>query len=103
MKKIKAEEYMNYGKTITKELTPLEALEFIKQAPTIYCGCGSDVYTRNPHECKIIEKALKALEIIKRYVQLEDDKVYTIGWEWNLTQEEYNLLKEILDEGKTNS
>lgn len=41
-------------------------------------------------------KENKALEIIKRYIQLEDDKVYTIGWEWNLTQEEYDLLKEVL-------
>ena len=45
---------------------------------------------------EIIEKKLKALEIIKRYMKLEGDKVYTVGWEWNLTQEEYELVKEVM-------
>ena len=43
-----------------------------------------------------IESCLKALEIITRYIELEDNKVYTTGWEWNLTPEEYDLLKEIM-------
>ncbi len=45
-----------------KELTPLKALERIKNAPTIYVGCASDIYTRYPHEVKIIEFALTRLE-----------------------------------------
>ena len=43
-----------------------------------------------------IEKCLKALEIITRYIELEDNKVYTTGWKWNLTPEEYDLLREIM-------
>ena len=44
---------------MNKELTPLEKFERIKYAPTIYCGCGSDIYTMYPHECRVIESALK--------------------------------------------
>lgn len=40
----------------------LQALEIIKNAPTIYVGCASDIYTRYSHECKIIENALKNYE-----------------------------------------
>lgn len=38
-----------------------EALEHIKNAPTIYCGCGSDVYTRYPIEIKKIERYVDAM------------------------------------------
>lgn len=122
---------------INKELAPLKALETIKNAPTIYVGCGSDIYTRYSHECKLIEtalkdyekktklakeyadvnnvaKRLKALEIIKnkrvnvraflKCCQMEDgltiynnqcdDKQEKESKE--LTQEEYDLLKEVL-------
>ena len=86
----------------------LEALERIKQAPTIYVGCGSDVYTRYSHECKTIEKELKALEIIReKGIILQFIKeTYTVE-QYNagvfgtlvkpLTQEEYDLLKEVLE------
>ena len=43
----------------------LQALEIIKNAPTIYVGCASDIYTRYSHECKIIENALKDYEELK--------------------------------------
>ena len=43
----------------------LEAFERIKNAPTIYVGCASDIYTRYSFECKLIETALKQLEEIK--------------------------------------
>ena len=88
----------------------LKALERIKNAPTIYVGLASDIYTRYPFECKEIEKALKALAIIKkkgidwrRFIScntleeynepiikfgLFDIKPYT--------KQEYDLLKEIL-------
>ena len=45
---------------------------------------------------EIIEKALKALEIIKKYICIKDNKIYTKEWEWELTQEKYDLLKEVL-------
>lgn len=50
------------------ELTPLEALERIKNAPTIYVGCASDVYTRYSFECNIIEKTLKAYEHLEENI-----------------------------------
>ena len=89
----------------------LKALERIKNAPTIYVGLASDIYTRYSFECKEIEKDLKALEIIKtkkvdvnwlyREKTLEG---YNFAYEGTneshlcLTQEEYDLLKEIFDE-----
>ena len=55
-------------------MKPLDALETIKNAPTIYVGCGSDIYTRYPFECKEIEKSLKALEILKEITKFYDIK-----------------------------
>ena len=87
----------------------LKALERIKNAPTIYVGLASDIYTRYSFECNEIEKALKALEIIKeKGIILQFIKeTYTVE-QYNagvfgtlvkpLTQEEYDLLKEIFDE-----
>ena len=49
---------------MSKELTPLKALEIIKNCDTPYVGCWSDVYTKLPFECRTIEKSLKALEEI---------------------------------------
>ena len=85
----------------------LEALEIIKNAPTIYVGFPSDVYTRCSFECKAIEKALKALEIIKRLVdfnvyEMQGSYYLTTGNNYrgqiHITQEEYDLLKEVLCE-----
>lgn len=52
----------------------LEALEIIKNAPTIYVGCASDIYTRYSHECKIIETALKDYELMKQTKIIIADK-----------------------------
>ncbi len=50
------------------EFSPLKAFEIIKNAPTIYVGCASDIYTRYSFECKEIEKSLKAAnEIVDLY------------------------------------
>ena len=88
----------------------LEALERIKETPTIYCGCGSNVYTRQPWDIVAIEKELKALEIINnktisacnclmilksRFDNLSY-KNYKELFITDLTQEEYDLLKEVL-------
>lgn len=67
----------------------LEAFEIIKNAPTIYVGCGSNIYTRYPIECKLIEKALKALGIIKKRECIFKGLSET-------TQEEDDLLKEVV-------
>lgn len=73
-------------------LTPLEALERIKNAPTIYVGCASDIYTRYSFECKKIEKALKALEIIKEKVPL----IYLLaGFVGKYDPEEIEIIKEV--------
>lgn len=85
----------------------LKALERIKNAPTIYVGLASDIYTRYPYECKEIEKALKTLEIIKmKNVDIPMVKTcnsvndynewHSLYKEMHLTQKEYDLLKEIL-------
>ena len=91
----------------------LESLEIIKNAPTIYVGCGSDIYTRYPFECKEIEKGLEALELIKDLAKVYDvefcDKDQTMSFKIayrhhkfileTITfkdKKQYNLLKETL-------
>lgn len=83
----------------------LEALKRIKNAPTIYVGCASDIYTRYSFECKEIEKSLKALEIIKEkevnvfiFLHSGDLETYNDMVEDNrkLKKEEYDLLKGVL-------
>lgn len=103
----------------------LKALEIIKNAPTIYVGCASDIYTKYPFECKDIEKELKALEIIKfkqveisfviesdtyeEYIEALTDYALNYckflnnqdrleNWldSWKLTEDEFVLLKEVL-------
>ena len=72
----------------------LKALEIIKNAPTIYVGCASDIYTRYSFECKEIEKELKALEIIKENI-IFCENVESIVFK-SMSKEEYDLLKEVL-------
>ena len=100
-----------------KELTPLKALEIIKNAGTIYVGCASNIYTRYSFECKEIETALKDYEILKadyismrdfKYKQLdaieiikklpEEEKQILLNnvYAHTKSEEEYNLLKEVL-------
>ena len=75
----------------------LEALKIIKNAPTIYVVCWSDVYTRHSFECNEIEKELKALEIIKNHklmnYVLKNKKCADM---YHLTEEECDFLKEVL-------
>lgn len=59
---------------MSEELAPLETFEKIKHAPTIYVGCYSDVYTMFPHECRLIESALK--EYNKAKAILSDNQYY---------------------------
>lgn len=77
---------------MNKELTPLQALERIKNAPTIYVGCGSDIYTRYSYECKLIENALKSLDIIKEKLP----PLMRSALLDYCNKEEYDLLKEVL-------
>ncbi len=96
-KKIKAKEYMNWNKTITKnELSPLEVLE--------------DLRKDAKHHLDIIEKSLKALEIIKEtpifawyvtiykdaYEMVADAKGFRTNNSVEELQEKFNLLKEVL-------
>lgn len=66
---------------MNKDLTPLEALEIIKNAGTIYVGCASNIYTRYSFEIKIIENALTQLEIYEALFSPEK------------AREQYNKLK----------
>lgn len=87
-------------------MKPLEALEIIKKASTKSSGWMDDPI-ENVYNCEIqiIEKAIKTLEIIKNkrvdigelfYLGLKDyNQAYRI-FNKQLTQEEFDLLKEVL-------
>ena len=90
---------------MSKELTPLEAFEKILGG-----SCGEEMYVEK--EIHIVEKQLKALEIIKQkrvdvdlfYTVIEDknqeDKLWSYNFwfedKYKLTKEEFDLLKEVL-------
>ena len=124
-KKIKAEEYMNWGKTITGELTPLEALKryrqyltitdfdiiekALKDYQTIKIQCVSELLNEISRE--YVYRQLKALAIIKyKWVNVDllirchyvdvynmEMRTYAINHKFqDLTQQEYDLLKEVL-------
>ena len=89
---------------MSKELTPLEALERLRPKTTY-----EPYYTRSEkrHYCDIIETALKALEIIKEKMVnintlihhclcLADYNKFQAQRKYELTQEEFDLLKEVL-------
>ena len=46
--------------------------------------------------CECIEKELKALEIIKKYILDDEDYLDLIVRHINIPKEEYDLLKEVL-------
>ena len=68
---------------------------------------GLDEIVKESEEWKVIEKSLKALEIIRdkevnvNHLVISDNlDMYNYGWEEYLcilTQEEYDLLKEVLN------
>ena len=90
----------------------LRSLEIIKNASTIYVGCASNIYTKYPFECNEIEKELKAIEIIRNKkvdtrgiiysnsVEEYNDLIFrnTGYYSLFLTQQEYDLLKEVFNE-----
>ena len=120
-KYIKAEEYSKWDKNVSKKLTPLEALELLYEdmwgVPNEYQPHRMTTYDK----CKdIIETALKECEELKRDVNVlgvkENDKklkafeiikekhliTFTFADDFvdfltknNLTEEEWNLLKEL--------
>lgn len=66
---------------MSKELAPLEALEILKEANAIYCGCASNLFARYRFEIETIETALKDYEMQKRIVK-------------DLTACKYDLIEE---------
>lgn len=74
---------------MSKELTPLEALEIIKNAGTIYVGCASNIYTRYSFEIKIIEKALKD------YEKLQETRFVLYGGRECGKTMKYHILKKL--------
>ena len=92
--------------------TALEDYELMKQAKIIVADKkindddleklkNQSIIVGNLEQSKIeplfdeeTQKKLKALEIIKKYICIKDNKIYTK--EWELTQEKYELLKEVL-------
>lgn len=97
-KKIKAKEYMNWGKTIN-DPAPLKALSVLVDRLAIkeYDKKGNLVYWQSTtdKEYNIIEKSLKALEVIKENVFLDEDG-NIMPKNKGKTQEEADLLKEVL-------
>ena len=103
-----------YDENIKIIATALEDYELMKQAKIIVADKkisdddleklkNQSIIVGNLEQSKIeplfdeeTKKKLKALEIIKKYICIKDNKIYTKEWEWELTQEEYDLLKEVL-------
>lgn len=92
---------------MSKELSPLEAFEKLKNKPTLTTDWykRKTAYDYNKLEYDIIETALKVLEIIKKKkvniqalfysTSCEDYNKHYNHYE-DLAQEEYELLKEFL-------
>ena len=72
----------------------LEALKHLYAK--LSCKSSIEDIDENLQEYDIIEKELKALEIIKDFISLEPHCIYGKA-KRNLTQEEYDLLKEVLN------
>ena len=96
---------ISYGKSIQNivELTPLEALQNIKILVN-----SVEYASKIPsfaEELDIIEKHIKALEIIKdccivaEYPVLEEENKYELAFcnKICISKEEYDLLKEVLE------
>ena len=88
---------------MNKEFTPLEALKEIREKTD--AGFIYDYHNREPNPLKIIETALKALEIIAN--NIEEFSYFNIRANRNETRfiininsldnkEEFDLLKEVL-------
>lgn len=87
---------------MNKELTPLEALRNLTQ---IAYGSSDDIDDKIKNYFELIEKSLKALEIIKKkkvdvwFILISnsvEDYNLNSGCKYPLTQEQYDLLKEVL-------
>jgi len=98
-----------FRKMMKTEMTPLEALENLRM---LFMGSPIDL----SHHLNIIETALKVLEIIKNkrvniedfldYIEHDNPSYEEYAYEWfgeyeyfpenQLTEEEYDLLKEVL-------
>ena len=85
-------------------MTGLEALEYITKI-AISQGCQEEAH-QVAFKSEIVEKELKALEIVKnsfadlRFQYREDTNEYFICMNYYgrvITQEEYDLLKEVLN------
>ena len=76
---------------MSKELTPLEALEEIGKLKE------SGEYINTTVEYKIVETALKALEIIKEKVGIHWNELLQLWLKTKLiNKEQHDLLKEVL-------
>ena len=85
----------SYKQKCDDDKTPLEALEKVRH-------CTYPFAIDNQKAFDIIEKSLKALEIIKKKTQYfvdfeEDTKTIYIDCALDCDNEEYNLLKEVLE------
>lgn len=77
----------------------MTSLEAYKKIKSMYKNgmCFSSVVNQQYKELNdLITKSLKALEIVKQHISIIDDKLFTDTAEWDLTSDEYDILKEVL-------
>ena len=103
-------EYLQDRYTFKKQSTPLEVWSLVKKYMNAYHHqiVNADVESVEGHPISIIEDSLKALEILKKYIKLNEtgddlfpyeikECQYTSSRSQNIiTQKEYELLKEVL-------
>ena len=77
-------------------MTSLEAYKKIKSMYKNGMCFSSVVYKQYKELNDLVVKSLKALEIVKQHISIIDDKLFTDTAEWDLTSDEYDILKEIL-------
>ena len=77
----------------------MTSLEAYKKIKSMYKNgmCLSSVIEKQYKELNsIVVHSLKALEIVRQHISIIDDKVFTDTAEWDLTSDEYDILKEVL-------
>ena len=97
-------------KWVAKILNGEKTIEIRKTMPKcdlpidvyIYCTWGTGKYNQMMKQFGEYLKINKALEIIKKHIYIDGFTIMRKDFDWNITQEEYNLLKEILNNENSN-
>ena len=73
-----------------------KGLKALKEIVDYAIGTFTDHERKYQKDLEIVEKELKALEIIKENFTITEQRQVQHKNLWNLTQEEYDLLTEVL-------